>query len=120
MGCGRLGGGHHLAFGIVRHSGLGAGILILRWLRLALAGHLVKEGVPVLISAHICLRQILLRHLRSDSSTKLAEEILRDRDADETLVMGHLVIGLRVADEAHELLLEGHVQRSLSHISQVI
>ena len=76
----------------MRHSGLVAAILEGSWLALALAGHLVEVGVPVLISAHICLRLILLRHLSIDSIAKLAEKILRDRDADETLVKGHLVL----------------------------
>jgi hypothetical protein len=114
------GRGHHLAFGIVRHSGLGAGILELRWLRLALAGHLVKEGVPVLISAHICLRQNLILLLLVDGGAKLAEEILRDRDADKTLIKGPLILGLGVADEAHELLIEGQVQSCHLAISQLI
>ncbi len=75
----------------MRHSYLCAAILEGSWLALALAGHLVEVGVPVLISAHSCLREILLWHILIDRSAKLAEEILRDRDADETLVDGHLI-----------------------------
>ena len=104
----------------MRHSGLGVAILEGRWLALALAGHLVKVGVPVLISAHICLRLILLRYLRIDCSAKLAEKILGDRDTDEAFVKGHLVIRLLVADDAHKLLLEGPLVISDPAISQLV
>ena len=104
----------------MRHSGLGAAILEGSWLALALAGHLVEVGVPVLISADICLRLIRMRHLRIDCSANLAEEILRDRDTDETLVKGHLYIRLLVADDAHKLLLEGPLVISDPAISQLV
>ena len=103
----------------MRHSNLAAEILEGSWLGLGLAGHLVEECIPVLIS-HCGLRLILLLLYQVGGCAQLAQKILRDWNADRSLVEGALIIRVVVAVEVHELLVKGTVHISHLAISQLL